>query len=129
MTAAAVPVMPLSKPLRLVNSRVAEKQSYVQLLQAALNELQNQISAIRSEGQVAPTGYWVLEIQQEKRQKVYHYVRLCWEIDGKRRQRLIGKPGGSQHIEWIQQCDRRDRIVELSIQAKLLSELIDRASL
>jgi hypothetical protein len=125
---AAMPTLAAEpKPLRLVNPRV-EKQGYLQLLQAAFDELQNQISDIRAEGPVAPCAHWIVEIQQQKRTKIYNYVRLCWEADGKRRQRLIGKPGGSQHIEWIQNCDRRDRINELTTQLHLLSELIDRAS-
>jgi hypothetical protein len=124
--AVSVPVTREVQPLRLVSK--PSKQSYLQLLQAAFNELQDQIDAIREEGAIAPSAHWIVEIQQQKRNKVYNYVRLCWEADGKRRQRLIGKPGGNQHIEWIQKCDRRDRINELATQLTILSELIDRAS-
>ncbi|WP_088894811.1 hypothetical protein [Leptolyngbya ohadii] len=85
------------------------------------------IEAIRKTGQVAPALYFVSIAPTVSKGKTYHYARLLKEKNGKQSMvARLGRENSSKHQDWRRRIARREAIVELEQQLKLLDELMQR---
>ncbi len=98
-------------------------------LQAEHQHLLDTIAQIRGSGEVAPTYCWRTVSTVTKGGKTYEYARLVIEKPGsKPKISSLGRLGSERHRQWKAAISRRDAIVELEQQLKLLQDLIDRQS-
>jgi hypothetical protein len=86
------------------------------------------IEAIRKSGAVAPARYFLTTTTTASEAgKTYYYARLVREESvGKQTVRPLGRLGSVEHRAWERSIVRRDAIVELEQQLKLLDELMQR---
>ncbi|HEY9627359.1 MAG TPA: hypothetical protein V6C84_08665 [Coleofasciculaceae cyanobacterium] len=96
-------------------------------LAAEQNRLLDCIIFIRSCGVVAPAYCWLVESIETKGNRSYTYARLVTHASGKKlKSKRLGKPGSEQHRYWEGAIARREGIVELEQQLKMLETLIIR---
>ncbi|MBD1847758.1 hypothetical protein H6F89_31090 [Cyanobacteria bacterium FACHB-63] len=108
-----------------------ENSSISPHLQAERRRLLDAIAEIRKSGEIAPAYYWLtLQVDTKETGKTYEYIKLNLKKpeDTKVKARSLGKPGSERHREWRSAIARRDAIVELEQQIKLVEDLIDRQS-
>ncbi|HEY9626934.1 MAG TPA: hypothetical protein V6C84_06510 [Coleofasciculaceae cyanobacterium] len=85
------------------------------------------IITIRSCSVVAPAYCWLVEATETKGNRSYTYARLVTHVPGKKlKSKRLGKPGSEQHRYWEGAIARREGIVELDQQLKMLETLIIR---
>jgi len=107
----------------------AEQQSEPTLLQLEKQRLLDLIAAIRSSGTVAPAYCFLTpNTKTSKTGKTYEYARLVTQKPNTDKQdtKSLGQMGSLKHRQWQRAIARRDAIVELEQQLKMLTELIDR---
>lgn len=96
-------------------------------LQAELQRLQNAVKAVRTLGNIAPAYCWLTESSETKGGKTYTYVRLVRDEPGKKlTSKSLGRPNSKRHQEWQAAIERREAIVELEQQLKILDTLAQR---
>lgn len=96
-------------------------------LAAEKEHLLQRIEVIRKTGQVAPALYFISVAPTVSKGKTYHYARLLKEKKGKQAMvARLGRENSSSHQDWKRRIARRDAIVELEQQLKLLDELMQR---
>jgi AAA domain len=96
-------------------------------LQSELQRLLSAIEALRSSGRIAPAYCWLTESTETKGSRTYTYIRLVTEEPGKKlSSKSLGRPGSGKHREWKAAIERREAIVELEQQLKMLDALIQR---
>jgi len=96
-------------------------------LQVEKERLLDSIDAIRKSGNIAPSLYFLTVVPTTSKGKTYHYARLVKEpISGKQEVTPLGREGSARHQDWKRRIARRDAIVELEQQLKILDELMRR---
>lgn len=97
-------------------------------LEAEKKRLLDSIAAIRATGDPAPALYFVSVVPTTSKGKTYRYARLLKEPSGGKQEvvKSLGREGSARHQEWKRRIARRDAIVELEQQLKLLDELMRR---
>jgi hypothetical protein len=96
-------------------------------LQAEQQRLLDTIFLIRGSGEVAPAYCWLTASTVTKGGKTYEYARLVIEKPGsKPKISSLGRLGSERHRQWKTAIARRDAIVELEQQLKILQGLMDR---
>ncbi len=96
-------------------------------LQAEHQHLMNTIAQIRGSGDIAPAYCWLTVSTVTKGGKTYEYARLVIEKPGgKPKISSLGRLGSERHRHWKTAIARRDAIVELEQQLKILQGLMDR---
>ncbi len=96
-------------------------------LQAEHQYLLDTIAQIRGSGNVAPAYCWLTVSTVTKGGKTYEYARLVTEKPGnKPKINSLGRLGSERHRQWKTAIARRDAIVELEQQLKILQGLMDR---
>lgn len=106
-----------SKRTKMVSSNLQAEQQY----------LLDTIAQIRGSGDVAPAYCWLTVSTVTKGGKTYEYARLVTEKPGsKAKISSLGRLGSERHRHWKATIARRDAIVELEQQLKLLQDLMDR---
>lgn len=96
-------------------------------LAAEKERLLQRIEVIRKTGDPAPALYFVSVAPTVSKGKTYYYARLLKEKNGK--QTIVGRLGkenSREHQTWKRRIARRDAIVEIEQQLKLLDELMQR---
>ena len=96
-------------------------------LQAEQQHLLDRIAQIRGSGDIAPAYCWLTVSTVTKSGKTYEYARLVIEKPGsKPKISSLGRLGSERHRHWKTAIARRDAIVELEQQLKILQGLMDR---
>src|SRR5579883_789849 len=96
-------------------------------LQAEQHHLLDTIAQIRGSGEIAPAYCWLTVSTVSKGGKTYEYARLVVEKPGiKPKSSSLGRLGSERHRNWKMAIARREAIVELEQQLKILQGLIDR---
>lgn len=96
-------------------------------LLAEHDRLLDAIDAVRQSGKVAPAYCWLVESSETKGARTYTYIKLITERPGKRlTSKSLGKPGSKEHRTWQEAIGRRELIMELEQQIKLLEVLMER---
>jgi hypothetical protein len=80
----------------------------------------------RKSGAPAPPLYFVSVVPTTSKGKTYHYARLVREHGGKQEVTPLGREGSARHQDWRRRIARRDAIVELEQQLRILDELMQR---
>lgn len=98
-------------------------------LEAEKNRLLDRIIEIRATGPIAEAYHFVTTTTTtSKSGKTYQYARLVSQKRSTEKQKIkpLGRVGSEAHQYWQRATTRRDAIVELEQQLKLLTALIDR---
>lgn len=99
-------------------------------LLAERDRLLEAIESVRLSGTVAPAFCWLVESSETKGARTYRYIKLITERPGKPlTSKSLGKPGSEKHRAWQTAIARREAIVELKQQQKMLEALIERQQL
>lgn len=98
-------------------------------LQAEKTRLLDRIAEIRASGPIAEAYYFLSPNTVTSETGVtYEYVRLMTQRRSTDKQKIksLGRAGSEQHRYWQRAIARREAILELEQQLKLLTDLIDR---